>query len=159
WVIYYVSWGAAALSPSMTELTQPVHRSQRSDNARVLPLAVAALVAPTVLMIEALEQDQRDGPIIAVASALMFLLVLTPLFLAGRQTRDLDNRAHTRAMLRELKYRAYRDSLTGLGNRLRFQNRAERALARAQDYGGVAAMLLIDLDNFKEVNDTQGHKV
>ncbi|MBS2536019.1 EAL domain-containing protein [Catenulispora sp. NF23] len=159
WVLFYVSWGAAALSPSMTELTEPVARSRRTDNSRVLPLAVAALVAPTVLMVEALEHGLRDGPVIAVTSALMFLLVLMRLYLAGRQNRELDNRAHTRAMLRELKYRAYRDSLTGLGNRLRFQDRAERALARAQDSGGVAAMLLIDLDNFKEVNDTQGHKV
>ena len=159
WVVFYVAWGAAALSPSMVELTEPVARSRRTDSERVLPLAVAALVAPTVLMIEALEMDLRDGPVIAVSSALMFLLVLLRLYLAGRQTRELDNRAHTRAMLRELKYRAYRDSLTGLGNRLRFQDRAERALARAQDSGGVAAMLLIDLDNFKEVNDTQGHKV
>jgi len=160
WVVFYVSWGAAALSPSMTELTEPVAGSRRgADRSRILPLAVAALVAPTVLMIESLESDTRDGAVIAVASALMFLLVLLRLYLAGRQTRELDNRAHTRAMLRELKYRAYRDSLTGLGNRLRFQDRAERALARAQDCGGVAAMLLIDLDNFKEVNDTQGHKV
>ncbi|MEY9859562.1 diguanylate cyclase (GGDEF)-like protein [Catenulispora sp. GAS73] len=160
WVVFYVAWGAAALSPSMTELTEPVARGRRgADRARVLPLAVAALVAPSVLMIESLEADLRDGPVIAVTSALMFLLVLLRLYLAGRQTRELDNRAHTRAMLRELKYRAYRDSLTGLGNRLRFQDRAERALARAQDCGGVAAMLLIDLDNFKEVNDTQGHKV
>ncbi|MEY9930156.1 diguanylate cyclase (GGDEF)-like protein [Catenulispora sp. GP43] len=160
WVVFYISWGAAGLSPSMTELTEPVAGSRRgADSARVIPLAVAALVAPTVLMIEAQQANLRDGPVIAVTSALMFLLVLLRLYLAGRQTRELDNRAHTRAMLRELKYRAYRDSLTGLGNRLRFQDRAERALARAQDCGGVAAMLLIDLDNFKEVNDTQGHKV
>jgi diguanylate cyclase (GGDEF)-like protein len=160
WVVFYVAWGAAALAPSMTELTEPVARARRgADSARVLPLAVAALVAPTVLMIEALEMDLRDGPVIASTSALMFLLVLLRLYLAARQTRELDNRAHTRAMLRELKHRAYRDPLTGLGNRLRFQERAERALARAHDGGGVAAMLLIDLDNFKEVNDTQGHRV
>jgi diguanylate cyclase (GGDEF)-like protein len=159
WVTFYVSWGAAGLSPSMTELTEPVARARRTATWRVVPLAIAALVAPTVLMIEALEHNLRDGPVIAVCSALMFLMVLLRLFLASRETRDLDNRAHTRAMLRELKYRAYRDPLTGLGNRLRFQERAERALARARDVGGVAAMLLIDLDNFKEVNDTQGHRV
>ncbi|GAA1969264.1 putative bifunctional diguanylate cyclase/phosphodiesterase [Catenulispora subtropica] len=158
WVVFYVSWGAAGLSPSMTALTEPVARAKRSTSWQVLPLAVAALVAPTVLMIESLEGDLRDGPVIAVVSAMMFLLVLWRLYLASRETRELDNRAHTRAMVRELKHRAYRDPLTGLGNRLRFQERAERALTRARDCGGVAAMLLIDLDNFKEVNDTQGHR-
>ena len=159
WVLFYVSWGAAGLSPSMTALTEPVARTRRGGTSwRVLPLAVAALVAPTVLMIDSLEVDLRDGPVIAVTSALMFLLVLWRLFLASRETRELDSRAHTRAMVRELKHRAYRDPLTGLGNRLRFQDRAERALSRAGKCGGVAAMLLIDLDNFKEVNDTQGHR-
>ncbi|MFD0638784.1 putative bifunctional diguanylate cyclase/phosphodiesterase [Catenulispora yoronensis] len=158
WVVFYVSWGAAALSPSMTSLTEPVPRTRRSTKWRVLPLAAAALVAPTVLMIESLEANLRDGPVIAVVSAVMFLLVLWRLALASQETREQDNRAHTRAMVRELKHRAYRDPLTGLGNRLRFQERAERALSRAWDCGGVAAMLLIDLDNFKEVNDTQGHR-
>ncbi|NUR29294.1 MAG: GGDEF domain-containing protein, partial [Catenulispora sp.] len=153
WVIFYVAWGAAGLSPSMTSLTEPVARTRRGETSwRVLPLAVAALVAPTVLMIESLEADLSDGPVIAVVSALMFLLVLWRLFLASRETRELDNRAHTRTMVRELKHRAYRDPLTGLGNRLRFQERAERALDRARSCDGVAAMLLIDLDNFTEVN-------
>jgi len=158
WIIFYCSWGAAALCPSMTELTEPAGRTRREPGWQVIPLAVAALVAPTVLMVESLLHNLRDGPVIAATSALMFLLVLLRLWLASRQTRALDNRAHTRAMVRELKYRAYRDSLTGLGNRLRFQQRAERALARAHECGGVAAMLMIDLDNFKEVNDTLGHK-
>ncbi|MFL6116140.1 MAG: putative bifunctional diguanylate cyclase/phosphodiesterase [Catenulispora sp.] len=158
WVVFYVSWGAAALSPSMTALTEPAAAARRAPSWRVLPLAVAALVAPTVLMIDSLQRDLRDGPVIAAGSALMFLLVLLRLFLASQETRELDNRAHSRALVRELKHRAYRDPLTGLGNRLRFQERAERALARARDCGGVAAMLLIDLDNFKEVNDTQGHR-
>ncbi|NUP53232.1 MAG: GGDEF domain-containing protein [Catenulispora sp.] len=158
WVVFYVSWGAAGLSPSMTSLTEAVARTRRDTSWQVLPVAVAALVAPTVLMIESLEADLRDGQVIAAVSALMFMLVLWRLYLAGRETRELDNRAHTRTMLRELKHRAYRDPLTGLGNRLRFQERAERALSRAASCHGVAVMLLIDLDNFKEVNDTQGHR-
>jgi diguanylate cyclase (GGDEF)-like protein len=88
----------------------------------------------------------------------MFLLVLIRLVLQGRELREQDNIAHTRAMVRELRHRAYRDTLTGLGNRLLFQERTDRALSRAREVGGAASMLLIDLDNFKEVNDTQGHR-
>jgi diguanylate cyclase (GGDEF)-like protein len=158
WIVFYTSWGAAALHPSMISLTEPYERTQRVTTWRVVPLAAAALVAPSVLLVEALRANLRDGPVIAVFSAAMFLLVLIRLVVQGRELREQDNLAHTRAMVRELRHRAYRDPLTGLGNRLLFQERAERALLRARGTGGMASMLLIDLDNFKEVNDTQGHR-
>jgi diguanylate cyclase (GGDEF)-like protein len=51
------------------------------------------------------------------------------------------------------------DTLTGLPNRFLFQQRLVQALAAAQDSGGMVAMLLIDLDGFKHVNDTLGHVI
>jgi diguanylate cyclase (GGDEF)-like protein len=158
WIVFYSCWGAAALHPSMVQLTEPYQRNGRVTTWQMVPMATAALVAPVLLLGESLEHNLRDGPVIAVFSAAMFLLVLIRLFVQGRELREQDNIAHTRAMVRELRHRAYRDALTGLGNRLHFQERADRALRRARDSGGVASMLLIDLDNFKEVNDTQGHR-
>ena len=52
---------------------------------------------------------------------------------------------------------AYFDSLTGLPNRDLFRDRATQALGRAQRYDQKAALLFIDLDGFKRVNDTFGH--
>ncbi len=58
----------------------------------------------------------------------------------------------------ELRFLADHDALTGLPNRRRFHDELERHLAFTERYGGDGAVLLFDLDNFKFLNDTQGHK-
>lgn len=58
---------------------------------------------------------------------------------------------------RELDHLASHDSLTGLANRRVLLERLDHALAHAKRNGGRLAMLFIDLDNFKEINDTLGH--
>ncbi len=55
------------------------------------------------------------------------------------------------------KYLALHDELTGLPNRRLFQDRLSTALERARRAGGQTALLMVDLNNFKEVNDTFGH--
>ncbi|HET9646076.1 MAG TPA: EAL domain-containing protein [Burkholderiaceae bacterium] len=54
---------------------------------------------------------------------------------------------------------AYQDSLTGLPNRVRFQQRVDQVLRHASDTHTTAAVLLMDLDRFKNVNDALGHDV
>jgi diguanylate cyclase (GGDEF)-like protein len=59
---------------------------------------------------------------------------------------------------RRLRHQATHDRLTDLPNRVALHQEAERTLARAPRQGTLAALLLIDLDRFKEVNDTLGHE-
>jgi diguanylate cyclase (GGDEF)-like protein/PAS domain S-box-containing protein len=57
----------------------------------------------------------------------------------------------------ELVRQAYHDGLTGLANRSLFRDRLEQALARSARAGGSVAVMILDLDGFKQVNDTLGH--
>jgi len=57
----------------------------------------------------------------------------------------------------ENEYQAMHDSLTGLPNRVLFQQRLSEAIDAARERGGRIAVMLMDLDHFKEVNDTLGH--
>jgi diguanylate cyclase (GGDEF)-like protein len=65
--------------------------------------------------------------------------------------------AQLREAKQELAYQAYHDSLTGLANRALFGDRVAEVLARTRAEGGRVAVLFIDLDDFKTVNDTMGH--
>jgi diguanylate cyclase (GGDEF)-like protein/PAS domain S-box-containing protein len=64
-----------------------------------------------------------------------------------------------RRMSGEMSYRASHDSLTGLVNRAEFETRLRRSLRSAQEDGSEHALLYIDLDQFKLVNDACGHAV
>jgi diguanylate cyclase (GGDEF)-like protein/PAS domain S-box-containing protein len=57
----------------------------------------------------------------------------------------------------QLSHQALHDPLTGLANRALFEDRLTQAKARIRRQGGHCALLLLDLDDFKGVNDTQGH--
>ena len=65
--------------------------------------------------------------------------------------------SENRQLTHQLSYRAYHDSLTGLPNRMLFEDRLTQALGRAQRTGQPLATFCIDLDRFKFVNDTLGH--
>jgi diguanylate cyclase (GGDEF)-like protein/PAS domain S-box-containing protein len=75
--------------------------------------------------------------------------------------RDVTARKRAEQELRDLaelnRRQALHDSLTGLPNRMHFRQRVEQAIAVSRRDGAELAVLLIDLDRFKEINDTLGH--
>jgi diguanylate cyclase (GGDEF)-like protein/PAS domain S-box-containing protein len=62
-----------------------------------------------------------------------------------------------RALAAQLSHQALHDTLTGLSNRALFDDRLEQARAKMMRDGGYCAVLLLDLDDFKGVNDSLGH--
>jgi len=86
-------------------------------------------------------------------------IILSPLAtgepsLFSNAIRDLTESKRDEALLHEL---VERDGLTRLLNRPKFEERLAREVALVDRYGGEAAMMLIDIDGLKDVNDTLGH--
>jgi diguanylate cyclase (GGDEF)-like protein/PAS domain S-box-containing protein len=109
WMIFYGTWGAAALHPSMALLTEPrVARPSELSTRRLVLLTLSSLVAPVVLFVQALAGPVSDGDVIAVASAVTFVLVLIRLYDAMR--------THRRALGRERGLREAGASLVAATN-------------------------------------------
>jgi diguanylate cyclase (GGDEF)-like protein len=77
----------------------------------------------------------------------------TPLRMIGT-VQDVSDRKRTEQQIHQL---AYYDALTGLPNREHFRRHAERALRGAKRKGQRMALIFLDLDEFKYINDTLGH--
>ncbi len=125
---------------------------------------------------ELVEQDQRQlGNLHWLFAAILGALTLCAFSLIGallrhnrllaqarekveQQNRTLERR--DRELLSQnarIFFMAHHDALTGLPNRVMFQERLEEALAQQRRRGDGIALLCLDLDHFKQVNDTLGH--
>lgn len=71
------------------------------------------------------------------------------------QIQDITER---KTLLEKLELQANRDYLTGLSNRRHFLEQGEIELSRAKRYGNALSIFMLDIDHFKKINDTHGHK-
>jgi diguanylate cyclase (GGDEF)-like protein len=149
WLLFYISVGAMGLHPSMRDMAKvsSVGRSAFSKT-RLAVLGAAALIGPILVTVEYGEGDPHEGFPIALASIAVIVLITIRLAEMMHREQRADDR---------MRFQAFHDALTGLANRALLYDRMELALdGGAGDRKGVA-VLLMDLDRFKAINDTLGH--
>ena len=97
------------------------------------------------------EPGALDGPTMVVAQTLADV--------ASAYVVNAQARADLRDSVDQFRESSLHDALTGLPNRILFNQRLEHAAMRARRSGKKMAILFVDMDRFKEVNDTLGHSV
>jgi diguanylate cyclase (GGDEF)-like protein len=113
-------------------------------------------------IVGALQVDFRYDDLTGAAAegqkTVLFVLAgsLVVIYLIMLATVARSSRTHHR-QARETEHQAVHDALTGLHNRAYFRDRVEQAISEGKVNGERACLMLIDLDRFKEVNDTLGH--
>jgi diguanylate cyclase (GGDEF)-like protein len=151
WFAGYLLVAAAASRPAAVGITWVGRRPGRLQV--VLPYLPLALAVATSVFQQL--RGQPTGPF------LYWTFVALVLLIVGRQLLTvLDNQALNRrlaAMVGELEHQAFHDGLTNLPNRALFRERVAHALRRRSQAGAPLALLFIDLDDFKTVNDQLGH--
>ncbi|HLH13617.1 MAG TPA: EAL domain-containing protein [Solirubrobacteraceae bacterium] len=161
WATYYALVGAAALHPSMRQLSSPGPTSDgRLTRARLALLTCASLTVPLLIVARAALHESLDLYVLVGSSAFMFALVLVRMAGIVHRNEELARQMvelTERSAQAELEHQAFHDTLTGLPNRALLRNRVAHALAGRRRERLPVAVLFLDVDDFKNVNDSLGH--
>jgi diguanylate cyclase (GGDEF)-like protein len=160
WAIFYTLIGTSALHPSMRLLSTPGPKADAHlTRARLALLTCASLTVPLLIVVREALHESLDLDVLVGSSGFMFALVL--LRMAGIVRRNEELAVQMVALTEqsaqaELEHQAFHDGLTGLPNRALFRNRVTHALAGQRRDGLPVAVLILDVDDFKHVNDGLG---
>ena len=150
---------AAALNDALAE--QTITLAKNPGGAQTTRIAFVPMISDgKVERVYALRIDQAGATsltstaLTVVTLTTSFLIVMgfsVPAVIASRRIRE-------RWLAEDqIRFLALHDSLTGLPNRLQFRQHLERAVVRAKRHDNLLGVLFLDLDRFKDVNDTLGH--
>jgi diguanylate cyclase (GGDEF)-like protein len=145
---------------------ETLRRIRARHSSSVLPVIMVTARAESTDVVQALESGANDYVTKPVDFAIALARLNTQIGRKKAETQLVEANRRLRAEIAERRgsearsqYLAYHDSLTGLGNRLLFRDQLEAVLTGAQDTQHGVAVLFLDLDGFKAVNDTLGHSI
>ena len=138
------------LGRKLTELVHP------EDRMRCATFLADAAKRPGVTSPVEWRMRHREGSWLHVETIANNLIGEADVGHLVLNSRDISER---KALERRLEHQAFHDPLTDLANRALFKNRVERAIAGRARRPGPLAVLFLDLDDFKKVNDSLGHPI
>ena len=133
-----------------TELLHP------DDAAKGLAVLAEVAATPGATRREEWRLRRADGSYCETETLVSNMLAVAEVAGLVLTARDISER---KALERQLTFQALHDPLTGLANRTLFGDRVEHALKRSRRRLGTVAVLVLDLDDFKRINDSHGHAV
>jgi diguanylate cyclase (GGDEF)-like protein/PAS domain S-box-containing protein len=160
------------LSRDLTELIGSPIASLVPDSDRAALRAISGRAGPAgTVEVDLLDSAERRIPVrlstwtLDVDFEELLCMTFADLTQQNAQKREIERLSHAQASrMRELEYaqeelsrQATHDSLTGLPNRTLLIDRVTQSLARARRSGRFTGLIFLDLDGFKEINDTRGH--
>lgn len=135
-----------------------------SSDLTLLPYAMRQLEEPEEFLarVEELyaQPETESLDMIAFRDGRVFERYSKPQFVSGSivgRVWSFNDITQQKRLENELAHLAFHDALTGLANRALFKDRLDQAAARSERTGKYFAVLYLDLDNFKNINDSLGH--
>ncbi len=157
----YFGWALAIVLLSVSSRFSATLNRSDAFRGRFVGVALGgAMLISLGLLLE--EAAHHQNPVVIASSAAALLLGLARLFRTLAENSQLIRQRDAvitkqHEMQTQLRFQADHDPLTGLGNRRHFTERVDEQLRYARRYGHTGALLFIDLDSFKFINDSFGH--
>jgi diguanylate cyclase (GGDEF)-like protein len=149
WQSYYIFNAAAACGATASRLSEKKPRTDGGlDVLRLTVLALAAVLPAAVVIGLSLAHRPTHAAWLAAGSIIVVALVVARIW-------DLLQQVRSQAV--QLAALARTDPLTGIANRRTWDHEISRACAQARQDGGLLYVALLDMDHFKQYNDTNGH--
>ncbi|MEY2478169.1 MAG: diguanylate cyclase [Actinomycetota bacterium] len=165
WFAGWLLVALAALHPAATASTADrMVSDDASESLRAVLLPYVPLVLAAGLLLGRVSAGAGIGPFLAWDLGVVALLVLIRQLIVVLDNRSLAGRlgraiGELRGREDQLEYQAFHDALTGMANRALFWDRLGHAVARAERDHRPVAVIYLDLDGFKAINDRYGHLV